>query len=260
MRVLIGALVVGLFSMCAAIASDLYDGPLRAGIDELRIIGFSEDGAYFAFEMYGVDGESGVVFSYFNILDTRTNHLSDYSGIRSSLGDSDPPPPEGRSRIDWVREQAWQLAVPVLDELGFQHGSVQGRFLVSNSVGEIATEVEFVVYPAFPLAEEGVILSLRQYETPAPDYCLPDTVAAVDLVLEVLDGTRHVVHSGQDTPIGPGCPLRFTISDVMILDAPAPGGPTVVALLNYFHSISHGGLRRVVAIAFEMPEGAHLVR
>ena len=227
------------------------------GIPEREIIGFSENGRFFAFELYGYDEYSDWAFSRIAIIDTRTSQLEGEQ-ISSSL----PPdefPAKRQDAIAIVRDAAADQASSILASLGFNtDGELIGRRLVSNPVTEIATSAEFIVYPRYPLATEGVTLALGEFRLPAPDHCVPwePGYMAVEIVLEGNDGNARSVYRDERLAANRGCPEHYTISDVIIYD---PAGdsvaPTVVVLLNSFNAALEGYDRRLAAVAFDLPDG-----
>jgi hypothetical protein len=240
------------FAPTIALANGAYAAP--PGIDQLRIIGFSEDGDYFAFETYGIDGYGAGTYAFVQVLDTRTNELDRVGFVLSQY---DPAPPGDGDRVSLVREEALRQAQLLFGTIGFDLAAPQpGRVLATNAMGEIARSAEFVVYPGFPLAEEGVRLSVGDTPLPRPDIC-PDLQSSyVGLRLELTDlaGNANIVHHDEEIAGDRGCPLRYTLSDILIFDP----GWIVVVLVNRFDMSIEGPVRRITAVAFELPEGPGL--
>ena len=192
--------------------------PLDAGIPEREIIGFSGDSRYFAFELYGYDEYSLDAFARISIIDTETNALVGEEPISAYVtAERLPGPPELRT----ARAETAEAAMSTMAELGFGDRSAFGRLLATNAPGEIVTSAEFVVFPGYPLAAEGVVLTVRDNRMPTPDHCLEveQGYAAAEIALRrVGSETDVVIYQDESLPRHRGCPWRYTISDVMIFD------------------------------------------
>ncbi len=223
----------------ACLAVFLATGAARAGdYAEREIIGFSQEGDYFAFEEYGVQDGSGFPYSSIYIVDTRLDRWVQDTPIRVLIEDE-------LATLEQVRAAARAQAAPLLALYGT---SVAPRILVSNPITELGDHrsVDFLIRAFTPLQTQGWHLSLTEHALPSdcPDFGQP--IVGFDLTLKGPDGRVREVHHDTSVPASRSCPLRYGVSDILAYDTPR--GTNLIILLNVFSIGFEGPDRRFVAV------------
>lgn len=233
-RLLAGAAVVLLAS-----AAHAGDAATR------EIIGFSPDGAYFAFEQYGVQDGSGFPYSDVFVLETASDTWVRGTParelIRSDQAGLEAAREEARRRID---PYLWRLKI----------GAEHGRILVSDRAANAQDAARFI---PFTMADDGsaeglgtVRLRLTEITMEREDCAaLGERNRGFALVLENAAGEPlRILQEDTSIPASRGCPVHYGISDVLVL--PRPGqGPVLVVLVSIYSFGFEGHDRRFIAIS-----------
>jgi len=211
-----------------------------------EIIGFSSDGAYFAFEEYGIEDGSGFPYSNIYFIDTRNDAWVEGTPVRVRVEGDSPPLFETRS-------EAQDKARPFYAKLGI---SPSGRLVASNPATETSADphrVSFLPRLIVPPSGPGLTLRLAEKELPAP-HC-PDfesSYKGFELFLESENETK-TLHADDTLPQSRRCPVGYGISDVVTFEP--EGGQTVLAVLVNVHSLGFEGPdRRFIAITTRLEE------
>ncbi len=207
-----------------------------------RVIGFSPDGAYFAFEEYSIQDGSGFPYANIYVIDTAADDWVSGTPVRVRI-DNDG------ARLGEARAQAMDGARALLRSL---QAGFEGVHVVVNPVTEISADphrVTFIPSRLFPYAEQNYTLTLTEYRLPGrdcPDFGAP--YQGFRLVLSGPDGTRTL---SQDTriPKSRSCPLNYGISDVFTYFPAGGGRPVLIILTNVFSLGFEGPDRRFIATA-----------
>ena len=207
-----------------------------------RFIGFSPDGAYFAFEEYGIQDGSGFPYSNVYVIDTATDSWISGTPVRVRI-EADG------AQLDDARGQAMDRARALLQSL---QAGVEGVHVVANPVTEISADphqVSFIPSRFFPYAEQIYTLTLTEYPLPAGD--CPEFGASYQgfrLVLTDPDGNRTLTEDAR-IPRSRRCPLSYSISDVLTFFPAGGARPVVIVLVNVFSLGFEGPDRRFIATA-----------
>ena len=249
-------------SMIAAavptLASPPFSDPLRAGHPAREIIGFSEDGRYFAFEVYGYEPVASSPFAERYVLDTQTNEMVGGSPFRKNLwgmetyDDFEPPaelPPGGLLEV--VRADIEADAASALEAFGVAAGT--GNLVVTNLPTEIARSAEFVTSGGYPLRTIGMRIELEEFVAGLvePDGC-PSAfgpLAGVALTLRDVDGVVIDEWRDDKIPSHRFCPIHYLISDVVL----SPDSTVAVVILTLAWPFLEGSEARYTAIALDLP-------
>ncbi|MBZ0215456.1 MAG: DUF2259 domain-containing protein [Fimbriimonadaceae bacterium] len=206
---------------------------------ERRIIGFSEDGKYFAFEQFGIQDGSGFPYSEIFVIDTETDDWAGGSPFRTRIEDE-------QADLQTARTETAEKAQPALLDLGLGH---QGRLLASNPPTEAGSnpyDIVFRKYAAF-----GPFMELHLREIPMdPGLCGEFGILVNGFSLSFkADETQEPVTVHEDTsiPASRGCPLNYGISDVIVYEKPQDRQRMIV-LVNIFSHGFEGPDRRFIAI------------
>ena len=216
--------------------------PASAGdYADREFIGFSADGAYFAFEEYGIQDGSGFPYVNIYVIDIAADGWLAGTPIRVVVEDESAP-------LAQVRAEARRQAQPLLARFDLTHS---GRLLASNPVTEVSADphaVSFLPRIITPLGGDPASLRLFERTLPAvdcPDIGEPFKGFRLDLEMIGL-GTRRLAEDMR-IPSSRKCPLGYGISDV--LSFPPEGEPEVlVVIINVFSVGFEGPDRRFLAV------------
>lgn len=212
--------------------------PAAAGdFAEREIIGFSPDGARFAFEEFGVQDGSGFPYCNVFVIDTATDSWHSGAPIRRLIEDE-------TARIPTVCGTARTDAAPLLTGI-----DDRGALLASNPITESGRDpyaVTFKRHPEQLLPNPDWTLRLEKIPLPAQGLPIDDADATFGfrLTLETPDGKR-VLHEDTKLPASRGIALDYRIHDVVIRQP--FGQPATLAVLVM-----------VLRKGFEGPDGRYL--
>lgn len=202
-----------------------------------EIIGFTPDGAQFAFEEFGVQDGSGFPYCNIFVIDTETDSWHPGTPVRRLVED------EG-VRVATVCGTARSEAAPILAGI-----DDRGSLLASNPITESGRDpysVTFKRHPEQLLPNPDWTLRLEKIALPAQGQPLDDgeETFGFRLTLETPDGKR-VLHEDSVLPPSRGVALDYRIHDVVIRQP--FGQPSTLAVLVM-----------VLRKGFEGPDGRYL--
>ena len=209
---------------------------------ERNILGFSPDGAYFAFEEYGIQDGSGFPYSNIYVIETATDSWVHGTPIRVLIEGGAPPLMEARfEAMDGARAVLQQLLI-----------GEPGAVVASNPFTETSADprsVSFRPRPTLPAVADDHRLRLEEYPLPADD--CPDMgqpFVGFRLTLTKPDGQTRVLVEDEYIPISRRCPLGYGISDVVTFFPDPAADPVIVVLINVFSVGFEGPYRRFIAV------------
>lgn len=240
-----------------------------------RIIGFSPDGAYFAFEQYGtLDwSDTGSGWSEIDIIDTRTDRFAAGTPIRV-VDESE----DSMLTVDQARARAATQAEPLLAKLAIgQRGERTGfdrfTFPDDNVAYNDIPRLEQAAQRWLPSIydEAGIsTIHLDQILADSPADCSAsfdtgqggDATQAGDtngkalgfrLTLLGQDGQAlKVLHEDKAVPASRNCPTSYSLSEAY--EFKPDGKPTAVAVLvQRFSQGYEGPDRRFMAVTGQLP-------
>lgn len=223
----------------------LLPGAAGAGdVAERRIIGFSSDGNYFAFEQYGRQDGSGFPYADIFVIETARDVWTGDSPFRVLIH-------EGEAGTAAAREEAMSQAEDMLQKHGIGR---PGRLLASNPPAELSADPYRVVVNAsriIPQREEPWTFTLSEL-TVENDRCKAFTdqpSKGFRLEAQPPDGEPVTLHAEESLPKSRGCPLRYALSDVAIHEP--EGAPPVFAVLISVYKLGFEGPdRRFIAVTY----------
>lgn len=241
--------LLSLLSMGLLFASAVFSYAKAGDVADRAFLGFSPDGAYFAFEEFGVQDGSG--FPYANIYIIRTNSNSWVKGspYRVLLQDE-------TKTLAAARRQAEMAARPALSKYDI---SRPGKLLAHNPVTELnADRTEVTVAPgAAPfLKNHALTFRVSDFEI-ATKRCNaygPEAQMGYMMSVQRAGGAEEQLHKDQRIPTSRGCPKRYAISDIVRF-VPEPGAQKAlyVVLLQVFSYGFEGDDGRYLATSHWMP-------
>lgn len=237
-----------------AVIACLLAKPVFAGdFTHDRIIGFSEDGRYFAFKTYGLQRGSGLPYATVFVVDLMQNAWVSGTPFRAGRDESAMAEVEAApfAALERVRHEAVDSATPLLQDLRIRRPAT---VLYSAGIGQahLAQDVTRVSIPspdnptAQPMGEFALRLTDIAVST-AAGYCLrPDALRGYRLELLQTDGEARVLHEDQRIPASRGCAESYRIDAVVSAGYPQPDA-TLVALISVWRQGFEGLERHVIA-------------
>lgn len=206
---------------------------LRAGDSaELNFIGFSDDGARFAYEQFGVQDGSGFGYSQIFFVDAAKNAWAGPpQGVEDEKGDS----------LEAVRARARKAAEASLQKFGIQIGNT-GDHLLSHPTTDLGVEDRSAKF-RLPSAPEPY--ELRLEETPVKNAVCEDRgqPAALLTVTLTAAGNVRVLQKDAALPRSRGaCPGGYRVQDVYAFKS------TLAVFLNVYTAGFEGPDMRYLAL------------
>lgn len=232
------ALLVSSFIGLVGLAAPAMAGD-RALLD---LIGYSEDGRYFAFEEYGVQDGSGFAYSSIYIIDLKEDAWVVGTPFTEQADDEE-------TALHQIRQTVQARAANDLESLGV---TVDAEMVAMNGDGVPETDATSLRFGA-PGYMPGMVLG---------DYTLNLTTFAADSVLPCKewldgdamgyeltlteDGVSRIVHRDTSLPRSRGCTTSYRIYGVAM--PPYVGFEGAVAIVSLYRMGFEGPDRRFLAV------------
>lgn len=204
LRTLVGT--VGLAAGCSfAQAGDLA---------QLNILGFSKDGAVFAFEEYGVQDGSGFPYANRFYIDTENDSFVAGSPVRVRLEDE-------QAGVETAREQAKKQGETILRqaELDENRGYTAGI----NAITELSADPARMAVnprPVMPAIDEPLEFRLETLPLQQTGSCLDVTQLVGFRLLRIeAGGAAKTVHADTAVPKSRGCPYAYRLGAIQTFSA-----------------------------------------
>lgn len=197
-------------SLCALAA--LTAGHAFAGdAASLKILGFSHDGAVFAFEEYGVQDGSGFPYSNRYYIDTKTDQFLPETPVRVRLDDE-------AATLDAARAEARQRGEKFVkqSELSANRGFMAG----SNAVTELSADPFRLAVnprPVFPAIDPVLEFRLEEIAIPASEPCASQGEARGFRLIRIGTGDgeqSRLVHEDKSIPKSRGCANGYRLGAI----------------------------------------------
>ncbi|MFN4099514.1 MAG: DUF2259 domain-containing protein, partial [Pararhodobacter sp.] len=244
--------VLRLCLLAALLASPA--GPGKAGdFTHDRILGFSEDGAYFAFKTYGLQRGSGLPYAEVFVVDLARNIWVPGTPFRAVRGEMAMAEVEAApfAALEAVRRDVLDAATPMLQDRLIRRPATR---LYAAGIGQAHGAGELtriaIPHPDNPTAPPWHEFTLRLAEEHVPaaaEYCPhPDVVRGYRLDLLRADGQAETLHQDQRIPASRGCAQAYRLDAVVSAGYPQAGTP-MVAMISVWAQGFEGLERRVIA-------------
>lgn len=238
----------------ALLLAGLLASPVMGGhFTHDRIIGFSEEGRYFAFETYGLQRGSGLPFSEVFVVDLEQNAWVTGTPVSASRGETSMAEVEAAPflALDATRTEAWDNAQPVLRGLAIHRPAT---VLYAAGLGQAyqAPQVTPVTIPNpdFPMNDPWGAFSVRLTDVEVPaavGYCArPEDLRGYRLEVLLPDGSETILHEDQRIPASRGCAQTYRLDAVVSAGFPQDDTP-LVALISAWQQGFEGLARHVIA-------------
>ncbi|GAA0773107.1 DUF2259 domain-containing protein [Roseibium denhamense] len=217
--------------------------PASAGdMAKVQVLGFSEDGRYFAFEQYGIQDGSGFPYSEIFVLDVFEDSWVRPSPFRQrdEIDDSQGYDPD--ALLQETRAQNRLTAQQLLQDKGI---AGKGETVGHSPVTELSADpykMTVNLRPVVPPIDDPMDIELQQF--PMPDAtCASYGVETAGFQLNTVHGGEaRVRHADTQLPKSRGCAIGYRIERVVSYFP--DGKPPVLAIL--VQVLKHG---------FEGPDG-----
>ncbi len=213
---------------------------LAEDIAHRRIIGFSPDGNYFAFEQSGIKNGSGTAYAHIFLIDTRRNKWVKGSPYRSTA--------VGGRKLPRARRKVRSAARQALRRYRIRK---KGVVLASNPITELNADrhrVEVYTRRTIRKMDEPLVFSIRENSVRTPR-CRRFTSARIKgftIRVRRKGGRTETLHSDTRIPKSRGCPTSYSISDVIRLKK-QDGGAVYAVIYSFIRSGRDGEERRFIA-------------
>ncbi len=227
MRITLSAIALVLLSASAANAGD---------VAEMRPIGFSPDGRYFAFEQFGEQDGSGFPYAEIQLIDTETDEYVPGTPISVLIRREE-------ASIGEARRESLAQAKDLLNARKI--GDDPGHLVALTPVGELSEEpTQELRYQATPslYVSEGIHrLSLEEFDAKGEELCRSMDVEvqgfALSIAADAKPDERREIYRDAKVPKSRNCPSAYAIGGVV-----TPG---------YGSSAPHMVMIQVLSLGFE---------
>ena len=204
MKPLLSTILLLLMTALAASAGD---------VAEMRPIGFSPDGRFFAFEQFGEQDGSGFPYAEIQVIDTETDTYVEGSPIKVIIRKEE-------ASIGEARRESLTQAKALLDAR--QIGDDPGHLVAFNPIGELAEKLHDLRYQSFPsfYVNDGIYrLSLQEFDAKGEERCSKMNVNVRAFALSIAQDTTpdamREVYRDQSVPKSRNCPSAYAIGGVV---------------------------------------------
>jgi len=209
---------------------------LAEDIAHRRIIGFSPDGTYFAFEQSGIENGAGPAYAHIFLIETGRNKWVKGSPFRVTA--------RGVGKLRAARRKVRRDARKILARYRINR---KGVVLASNPITELNADPHKVqVHTRRTIREldEPLVFSIEEVRIRTPRCRRATSKRIKGMVIRVrrMGGRRQVLHEDKRIPKSRGCPTSYGIEDVIRLKK--KGGGAVYAVIYSFIRAGSGGQER----------------
>lgn len=245
----------GLAGLAAAIALAL--PALAADGAQVRAIGYSPDGRYFAYEQFGVGDTSGFPYWDVMVIDLATGQPAEKFPVHAVVEDE-------TEKLKDARKEAMETAWPLVTALGANAEPAQ--LLAANPFTEVTPDRRHIAFDlAYDSTGEAITgkedgsyeLDLKQTDLPQPAECKDAREKAHGLTLTITarklaTPAQVIILTDTSIPASRNCPLSYDIEAVYgPMNLSSDSRP--VALIGVYTRGFHGLDRRFIAIPFDPP-------
>lgn len=204
MKLQLSAFALALLTASAAYAGD---------VAEMRPLGFSPDGKFFAFEQFGEQDGSGFAYAEIQVIDTETDQYVPGTPVSVLIRREE-------ASIGEARRESLKQAKAILDERKI--GDDPGYLVAMTPIGELAGKVDELRYQAVPsfYVSEGVYrVSIEDFEAKGDDLCVNLNVNVRGFALSIADDAkpeaRREVYRDKSIPKSRNCPSAYAVGGVV---------------------------------------------
>ncbi|MFN2305546.1 MAG: DUF2259 domain-containing protein [Paracoccaceae bacterium] len=243
-----------------ALGMALLAGQSKAGqYTHDQIIGFSEDGRYFAYETFGLQRGSGLPYASIYVVDLDRDAWVSGTPFEASEGEDAMAQVEAApyAALAASRESVRQSAEPLLRDLNIRRPAT---VLYAAGIGQAhdasgTTQID-IPNPDDPTADPMGSFSLVLESITAPggaDYCYqPESLRGYRMTLQAPGAAAQTLHADQRIPASRGCPTAYRLDAVVSAGYPQESS-TLVAMISVWRQGFEGQERHVISLPVPMP-------
>lgn len=212
MRSTLSAIALVLLTAWAAKAGD---------VAEMRPIGFSPDGRFFAFEQFGEQDGSGFAYAEIQVIDTQTDTYVEGTPVSVLIRREE-------ASIGEARRESHDKAKRILEERMI--GDDPGHLVALTPIGELADtsrEVRYQALPSFYISEGIHRISLEEFDAEGQELCRSMDVKVQGFALHMADDSspedKREGYRDRHVPKSRNCPSAYAIGGVVTPGYGSPG-------------------------------------
>lgn len=204
MKLQLSAIALALLTASGASAGD---------VAEMRPLGFSPDGKFFAFEQFGEQDGSGFAYAEIQVIDTETDQYVPGTPVSVLIKREE-------ASIGEARRESLKQAKAILDERKI--GDDPGYLVAMAPIGELAGkvyEMRYQAYPSFYVSDGVYRVSIEEFEAKGEDLCVSMNVNVRGFALSIADDAkaevRREVYRDKSVPKSRNCPSAYAVGGVV---------------------------------------------
>ena len=182
-------------------------------VAEMRPIGFSPDGRFFAFEQFGEQDGSGFAYAEIQVIDTETDTYVEGTPVSVLIKREE-------ASIGEARRESFNQARAVLEARKI--GDDPGHLVALLPIGELsekAHELRYQAFPSFYVAEGIHRVFLEEFDAKGQDLCQSMDVKvrgfALFMASDAEPDARREVYRDTKVPKSRNCPSAYAIGGVV---------------------------------------------
>ncbi|MFN3719415.1 MAG: DUF2259 domain-containing protein [Rhizobium rhizophilum] len=202
----IGFSAIALFLLAATAAS-------AGDVAEMRPIGFSPDGRFFAFEQFGEQDGSGFPYAEIQVIDTQTDTYISGTPVTVLIRREE-------ASVGEARRESLTQAKTILEARKI--GDDPGYLVALSPIGELAEKRDELRYQAFPsfYVSEGIHrLFLEEFDAEGQELCRNMDVKVRGFALKIAEDAspdeRREVYRDTSVPKSRNCPSAYAIGGMV---------------------------------------------
>lgn len=182
-------------------------------VAEMRPLGFSPNGRFFAFEQFGEQDGSGFPYTEIQVIDTETDKYVAGTPIRVLIERED-------ASIGEARRQSLNQAKAILDarKIGEDPGHLVALAPISE-LSENRHELRYQAFPSFYVSEGLYRIALEEFDAKGDELCAGMDVEVRGFALSMADDAkpdiRREVYHDATIPKSRNCPSAYAIGGVV---------------------------------------------
>ncbi|TPP11269.1 DUF2259 domain-containing protein [Rhizobium glycinendophyticum] len=204
MRTRLSAVAILLLTAFAASAGD---------VAEMRPLGYSPDGRFFAFEQFGEQDGSGLPYAEIQVIDTETDTYVEGTPVEVMVRREE-------ASIGEARRRSLSQAKALLESRKI--GDDPGHLVAFSPIGELTEKPQELRYQAFPsfYVSDGVYrMSLQQFDAKGAELCGKMNVNVRGFALSIADDSKpeakREAYRDKSVPKSRNCPSAYAIGGVV---------------------------------------------
>lgn len=241
-----------ILTLLASLIVSIWAGIASAGdAAKLNILGFSHDGAVFAFEQYGVQDGSGFPYAERFYITTQDDRFLSNTPLRVRLDDEMATLDAARNQAQIEAEEASNIADTALS---MDNTTLAASHAITQNSGN-PHFMQFTPRAIFPAIDAPIALQLNEKDLLGSELCQQvGGQKGFELLLSTVesDQTWQILHDDQTVPQSRACPVGYRLHQA-ITHYPEGRPPILVVIIAIRSFGFEGPDHRYMAIAHQLP-------